>query len=37
MAAELRTCTGLVDSPGISDFLYGLCQRDNRDGDWFHH
>jgi predicted N-acetyltransferase YhbS len=35
MAVKLRTCAGSVDFPAISDFLYGLYQPDNRDGNWF--
>lgn len=34
MAVELRTWAGRVDFPAISDFLYGLYQPDNRDGNW---
>ena len=34
MAVELRTCAGPVDFPAIGDFLYGLYQPDNRDGNW---
>lgn len=35
MAVELRNCAGPVDFPAISDFLYGLYQPDNQDGNWF--
>ena len=35
MTAKMRTCAGPVDFPAISDFLYGLYQPNNRDGNWF--
>ena len=35
MTAKMRTCVGPVDFPAISEFLYGLYQPDNRDGNWF--
>ena len=35
MTAKMRTCAGQVDFPAISDFLYGLYQLNNRDGNWF--
>jgi len=35
MTAKLRTCAGPVGFPAISDFLYGLYQPNNRDGNWF--
>jgi len=35
MATHMRPCAGPVDFPAISDFLYGLYQPDNRDGNWF--
>ena len=35
MTVKLRACAGSVDFPAISDFLYGLYQPDNRDGNWF--
>jgi len=31
----MRACAGPVDFPAISDFLYGLYQPNNRDGNWF--
>lgn len=34
MTVTMRTCTGPVDFPAISDFLYSLYQPDNRDGNW---
>jgi len=34
MSIRMRTCTGPRDFPAISDFLYGLYQPDNRDGNW---
>jgi len=34
MTVELRSCAGPVDFPAISDFLYGLYQPGNRDGNW---
>lgn len=35
MTAKMRTCAGPVGFPAISDFLYGLYQPNNRDGNWF--
>jgi predicted N-acetyltransferase YhbS len=35
MTAKMRLCAGQVDFPSISDFLYGLYQPNNRDGNWF--
>lgn len=35
MTAKMRTCAGPADFPAISDFLYGLYQPNNRDGNWF--
>jgi GNAT superfamily N-acetyltransferase len=34
MTVRMRTCAGPVDFPAISEFLYGLYQPDNRDGNW---
>lgn len=35
MTIHMRPCAGPTDFPAISDFLYGLYQPDNRDGNWF--
>jgi GNAT superfamily N-acetyltransferase len=34
VAARIRACTGPEDLAAISDFLYGLYEPDNRDGNW---
>jgi GNAT superfamily N-acetyltransferase len=35
MTVTPRACTGPGDFPAISDFLFGLYEPDNRDGNWF--
>lgn len=35
MAVSMRACAGAVDFPLISEFLQGLYQTDNSDGNWF--
>ena len=35
MTVTMRACSGAGDFPSISNFLYGLYQPDNRDGNWF--
>ena len=34
MAVKIRSCSGPVDFPAISDLLYSLYQPNNRDGNW---
>ena len=35
MSITMRPCAGQVDFAAISDFLFGLYQPNNRDGNWF--
>ena len=34
MAIEFHACRGPEEFPAISEFLFGLYEPDNRDGNW---